>query len=82
MASSENSFMSERSQAYIFRKQKFKVSQIMKVLCKSKNWVIKLSISGETGEVSRRKGSGRPIGPPGDKTCLRVSDKASFEPVP
>ena len=55
MASSEN------SQAYIFSKQEFKVSQIMEILNKSKNWVIKWSVCDETGEFSRRKGSCRPI---------------------
>ena len=61
MASSENSFVSERSQAYIFRKQEFKVSQIMENLYKSKKWVIKWSVCGENGEFSQRKGSGIPI---------------------
>ena len=50
MASSENAFVSERSQAYIFTKQEFKVSQIMAILYKSKKWVIKWDINGETGE--------------------------------
>ena len=49
------------SQPYIFRKQAFKVSQIMEFLSKSKNWMIKWSVCDETGEFSRRKGSGRPI---------------------
>ena len=53
--------MSERSQAYIFRKQEFKVSQTVEILHKSKNWVIKWSVCGETGEFSWRNGSGRPI---------------------
>ena len=44
---SENSFVSERSQAYMFRKQQLKVSQIMKILYKSKNCVIKWSVCGE-----------------------------------
>ena len=42
----------------------FKVSQIMEILYKSKNWVIKCmkwSVCGETGRFSRGKGSGRPI---------------------
>ena len=34
MASSENSLVSERSQAEILRKQRFKVSQIMELLNK------------------------------------------------
>ena len=47
MASSESSFISEHSQAYIFRKQEFKVSQIIEILYKSKNWVIKWSVKLE-----------------------------------
>ena len=53
----------ECSQAYIFKKQEFKVSQIMEILYKSKNLVIKWSVCCETGEFSPRKGSGRPINP-------------------
>ena len=41
MASSENSLVSERSQAYIVRKLRFK----------SKNWGIKCSVRGETGSL-------------------------------
>ena len=52
MTSSENSSVSERSQADILRKQGFKVSQIMELLNKSKNWVMKWSVRGETGEFS------------------------------
>ena len=51
--SSENSFMSERSQAYILgnklRKWKFFINQSTGSVC------------GETGEFSWRKGSGRAI---------------------
>ena len=54
-------FVLGRSQAYIFRKQEFKVSQIIEFLYKSKNWVIKWPVFGKTGEFSQRKGSGRPI---------------------
>ena len=50
MTSCENSFVSEHSQAYNFRKQEFKVSQIMEILYKSKNRVIKWSVCGETVE--------------------------------
>ena len=42
----------------------FKVSQIMEILYKSKNWVIKCmkwSFCSETGRFSRRKGISRPI---------------------
>ena len=42
----------------------FKVSQIMEILYKSKNWLIKCMkwfVCGETGRFSRGKGSGRPI---------------------
>ena len=49
MASSENSSLSGHSQAYIFRKQEFKVSQIMEFLNKSKNWVIQRSVCGKAG---------------------------------
>ena len=44
--------MTERSQTYIFRKQEFKVFQIMEILYISKNWVIELSVLGGTGEFS------------------------------
>ena len=60
MAPSENSLVSERSQACILRKQGFKVSQIMELLNKSKNWVMKWYVHGKTGEFSRRKVSDRP----------------------
>ena len=60
MDSSENPFVSE-SHAYIFMKHKFKVSQIIEILYKSKNWVIKWSVCGETGEFSWSKENGRPI---------------------
>ena len=58
MASSENSLVPERFEAYPFRKQEFKVSQTMEILYKSKNWVIKRSVYGETGELIQK--SGRP----------------------
>ena len=51
------SFVSARSQAYTFRKQEFKVPQMMEILNKSKNWVIKRSVCGE----SWINGSGRSI---------------------
>ena len=60
MASSENFYMSELSHVYICRKQEFKVSQMI-ILYKSKNWLTKWSVCGETGEFSRRKGSDRSI---------------------
>ena len=41
-----------KCQAYIFRKQGFKVSQIMEILNISKNWVMKQSALGKTGEFS------------------------------
>ena len=39
MASSGNSLVLERYQAYILRKEGFKVSQIMEIIIISKNWV-------------------------------------------
>ena len=36
MVSGEDSYVSERSQAYIFRKQEFKVHQIIEILYKSR----------------------------------------------
>ena len=48
MTSSENFLVSERSQAYILRKQGFKVSHIREIMIKSKNLVIKWSVHGET----------------------------------
>ena len=36
----------------MFRKQEFIVSQIMEILNISKNWVIRWSVLGETGECS------------------------------
>ena len=36
----------------VFRKQGFTVSQIMEILNISKNWVMKWSVLGETGEFS------------------------------
>ena len=50
-ASSKKSIVSERSQAYFLRKQGFKVSQIMEIMIKSKNWVIKWFICGGTGSL-------------------------------
>ena len=35
------------------RKQGFKVSQIIEILNKSKNWVMKWSVYGKTGEFSK-----------------------------
>ena len=37
------------------------MSQIIEITYKSKSWVIKLSVYGETGEFSRRKQSDSPI---------------------
>ena len=54
MAFSENSFVL-RSQAYIFRKQEFKVSQIMEILYKSKNWVIKWSVVKLENQAGERE---------------------------
>ena len=62
--------MSERSQAYILTKQESKVSQVIKILYKSKKWVMKWYIYGEAGDFSHRKGSGRPINP-----CFLVKDR-------
>ena len=42
------------------KKQGFKVSQIMKIINKSKNWVMKWYVHGETEEFNQRKKSGRP----------------------
>ena len=61
MASSENSFLSERSHPYILRKQEFKTSQIMEIIYRSKIWVIKWPVCDETGEFSQRKGRARLI---------------------
>ena len=59
IASSKNPFVvSERSQAYNFRTQEVKVSQIMKFLYKSKNRVIEWSACDKTGECNQRKRSG------------------------
>ena len=51
MASSENSLVSERSQPNILGEQGFKVSQIIIIMIKSKNWVIKWSVRGKTGHL-------------------------------
>ena len=45
--------MPERSHAYGFRKQGFKVAQIIKFLNIYKNCVMKWSVLGETGEFSK-----------------------------
>ena len=52
MTSSENSQVPERSQAYIFRKQGLKMSQIIEFLNILKNRVMKWSVLGENGEFS------------------------------
>ena len=42
----------ECSHAYSFRKQGLKVYKIIEILNMSKNWVMKWSVLGETGEFS------------------------------
>ena len=53
MASSENFLVSKRSQAYILRKLGFKVSHIMEIMIRSKNWVIKWSVRGKTEPLEK-----------------------------
>ena len=60
MDSHEKKWVSERSQAYILRKQGYNIEEIMKILGKSNKFVMKWSKRGESGEFLRKRESGRP----------------------